>query len=361
MGMTSWWLLDLALAGLILVLGAISVCSRDPQRAVVMFIAFGLALALAWVRLAAPDLALAEAAIGSGLTGVLLLQAIKQGARADSTENGKREQGAEGADARSEDHTGEHTRGPGWYWLSAVLILMFAGMLLYAIHTSLNQGIPAPVDAAVTLAEQAQQSLSSSGVSNPVTAVLLNYRLYDTLLELAVLLAAVLGVLALGNLASGNMAPGKSGVGAEPEAMTQAPGPLLALLRWLVPVIILTSGYLLWAGAHAPGGAFQAGAMLAGAFALVYLCGLVAPGPISSKAWRASLVVAVAAFLVSALISVLLGLPMLTIPSAFAGMQILLMEIAATLSVAATLAVAVAGGLAWSERDASQARQGGGQ
>jgi energy-converting hydrogenase B subunit D len=45
-------------------------------RSVVLFIAFGLLLALAWARLAAPDLALAEAAIGAGLTGALLLDAV---------------------------------------------------------------------------------------------------------------------------------------------------------------------------------------------------------------------------------------------------------------------------------------------
>lgn len=48
----------------------------DPFRAIVTFIAFGLFIALAWVRLRAPDVALAEAAIGSGLTGALLLSAL---------------------------------------------------------------------------------------------------------------------------------------------------------------------------------------------------------------------------------------------------------------------------------------------
>lgn len=45
-------------------------------KSVVLFIAFGLLMALAWVRLAAPDIALAEAAIGAGLTGALLLDAV---------------------------------------------------------------------------------------------------------------------------------------------------------------------------------------------------------------------------------------------------------------------------------------------
>ena len=46
------------------------------NRAVVMFIVFGLLLTLAWARLDAPDIALAEAAIGAGLTGALLLDAV---------------------------------------------------------------------------------------------------------------------------------------------------------------------------------------------------------------------------------------------------------------------------------------------
>jgi energy-converting hydrogenase B subunit D len=50
--------------------------SRDLFRATVMFIVFGLMMALIWIRLRAPDIALAEAAIGAGLTGVLLLDTL---------------------------------------------------------------------------------------------------------------------------------------------------------------------------------------------------------------------------------------------------------------------------------------------
>jgi uncharacterized MnhB-related membrane protein len=55
----------------------------------VLFIAFGLTMALAWARLTAPDLALAEAAVGAGLTGVLLVcvaRAIE--ARGDAEDGG---------------------------------------------------------------------------------------------------------------------------------------------------------------------------------------------------------------------------------------------------------------------------------
>lgn len=68
--------LDLALvAGLVLVAWR-ALASRQIFTGVVLFIVFGLLMALAWARLAAPDLALAEAAIGAGLTGALFLDAV---------------------------------------------------------------------------------------------------------------------------------------------------------------------------------------------------------------------------------------------------------------------------------------------
>ena len=77
MEMQLWLVLDLLLAGLALGLGWATVSSRDTRRSVKFFIAFGLLLAVVWARLGAPDLALAEAAIGAGLSGALLLSALR--------------------------------------------------------------------------------------------------------------------------------------------------------------------------------------------------------------------------------------------------------------------------------------------
>ena len=52
--------------------------TEDIFMAVVLFISFGLLMALAWVRLHAPDLAMAEAVIGAGLTGPLFLSALRR-------------------------------------------------------------------------------------------------------------------------------------------------------------------------------------------------------------------------------------------------------------------------------------------
>lgn len=68
--------LDALLAVTLLITAVLALASPSLFRAVVLFIVFGLLMALVWVRLEAPDIALAEAAIGAGLTGVLLLDTL---------------------------------------------------------------------------------------------------------------------------------------------------------------------------------------------------------------------------------------------------------------------------------------------
>ena len=75
------WAFDGVLGLALLWLAWLSLANTNLFKAIVLFIAFGLLMALSWVRLDAPDVALAEAAIGAGLTGALLLAAL---ARLDS-------------------------------------------------------------------------------------------------------------------------------------------------------------------------------------------------------------------------------------------------------------------------------------
>jgi len=304
-GLWNW--LDLPLAGLLLALGWAAVSSRDLRRGVVLFIAFGLMLALVWARLRAPDLALAEAAIGAGLSGALLLTALR--------------------DEPEEESGDGYVKGPVAL-ITGMLTLALAGTLAWALLHALSAADSA------RLTEPVAAQLAHSGVSNPVTAVLLNFRAYDTLLELAVLLATVLGILALG--------PARPGY--------RSAEPLLdGLIRWLVPVLIVTAGYLLWVGAHAPGGAFQAGAVLTAAAVLLRLGGCAGAGLPQPTVLRWLLAVGVGVFLSVGLAVTASGLAFLQYPRDWAGVLILLIEAAATLSIATTLALAYLGGrpLAW--------------
>ncbi len=279
--------------------------SRDLRRAVVLFIAFGLVLALVWARLAAPDVALAEAAIGAGLSGALLIAALRDGPREAAGDL------REGAAARVAT------------WAVSGLSLALALTVAWALIRAFAQADPA------RLADDVASALDASGVTNPVTAILLNFRAYDTLLELAVLLAALLGILALG-----------------PERAAYASaGPALdGLTRGLVPLLLLVAGYLLWVGAHAPGGAFQAGAMLAGAAVMLRLSGRSRAGLPEGAALRLVVVAGAGVFLTVGMVLMLAGRPFLGYPPGWAGGLILLIEAAATLAIAATLALAFIGG-----------------
>ena len=66
------WVLAITLVGLAWRMLFIT----DLFKAIVLFIAFGLLMALTWSRLEAVDIALAEAAIGAGLTGALFLTTL---------------------------------------------------------------------------------------------------------------------------------------------------------------------------------------------------------------------------------------------------------------------------------------------
>lgn len=68
--------IDLLLAGALLWSAWGTLAAQRLDRAIVLFIAFGLLMALAWARLSAADIGIAEAAIGAGLTGALLLDAL---------------------------------------------------------------------------------------------------------------------------------------------------------------------------------------------------------------------------------------------------------------------------------------------
>ena len=91
------WAFDIILALLLLWLAWRALSSPGLFRSIVLFIAFGLVLGLAWARLGAIDIALAEMAIGAGVTGALLLAAL---ARLRQLDRGSR-QPSGGRDADS--------------------------------------------------------------------------------------------------------------------------------------------------------------------------------------------------------------------------------------------------------------------
>ena len=324
MSVSGLFILDVLLLCSLLSLAWATLACRDETRSVILFMAFGLILALAWGRLQAPDVALAEAAIGAGLSGALLLAAVPR---------------QTGTSLQQDDTSMPHpVQEPPQLFLRlafAILCFALAGVVGWALIAVFTAGPPDSLLNAVSL------NLRSSGVSNPVTAVLLNFRAYDTLLELAVLLTALLGIFAV----------------SQATPAYQYAGPVVdSLGRWLVPLLILLAGYLLWVGAHAPGGAFQAGATLAAAGVILRLAGKnTVPNLHPGIAQNVLISAGIGAFLLVGLSLMALDRPFLAYPAAWAGGLILFIETAAMLAIAATLLLAFIGGQSPAAPDTSTA------
>jgi len=223
--------------------------SSDIFQAIVLFISFGFFLAMVWLRLAAPDIALAEAAVGAGLTGVLFLGTFK-GLEPQS----RKFQQTDGiSPCRLDRPEACPTR------MHHIAALVGALGLLVILGSAIWD-LPRTTGGLAALVTEA---LRPGGVKHPVTAVLLDFRLYDTWLELAVLILALLGVLGAG---------GRSLIRQPDPYFAQNPV-LLWLVRLLIPVVFSTAVYMLLLGDHAPGGAFQAGVILASGLTLLWLSG----------------------------------------------------------------------------------------
>ncbi|MFZ5477376.1 MAG: hydrogenase subunit MbhD domain-containing protein [Myxococcota bacterium] len=303
--MTTWdWTMDGALALALPVLAWRALVGDSLHEAVILFVALGFLMAVAWARLAAPDVALVEAAVGAGLTGALLMGALG------------------GVGTKPSRRTLSRGRQARQALLLALLLGL--GVALCDVMFGLSGREPG-------LGVQVLARLDESGASHPVTAILLNFRGYDTLLEIAVLLVA-----AVGSASGPRRAAWKPGEdSAHPLVLT--------LVGLLIPGNLLVAGSLLWAGSHAPGGAFQAGAVLGGAGVLLVLAGVIRAPDASSLGMRAGLLVGPAVFLAAATVPLLEGRHLLEYPPRWAGGVIFAIEAALTVSIALILTLFFAG------------------
>src|ERR1700727_1004455 len=175
--------LDIGLALLAFAVAAWTIFARGAFAATVGYVVYGLLLSLVWIRLFAVDVALTEAAIGSGVTGILLISAA---ARLRGGETAGDEKSLSGA-ARLFTAV-----------LCALVALALAGVVLL---------LP---DQGPSLAPQSMQHLPETGLGNPVTAVLIAYRSFDTMLEKVVLVLAVVCVWSLAAVRYWGGAPGEA-------------------------------------------------------------------------------------------------------------------------------------------------------
>jgi multisubunit Na+/H+ antiporter MnhB subunit len=300
--------LDIGLAFLVFAVVAWTIFAHGAFAATVGYVVYGLLLSLVWIRLFAVDVALTEAAIGSGVTGVLLIGAAAR-LRGGETEDEKSLSGA----ARL---------------LAASLCILVALALAAVVLLFPDQG--------PSLAPQSMQHLPETGLGNPVTAVLIAYRAFDTMLEKVVLVLAVVGVWSLAADRYWGGAPG--------EARAERPEPTLAFLaQVLAPLGILVGIHIFWVGADEPGGAFQGGAILAAMWIIVMMARLTEAPPTSAFWLRLALIAGPLVFLIAGVAGAIFAGGFFAYPPGFAKPVILFIEAFMVLSIAVALPMLVAG------------------
>ena len=146
---------------------------RDTLAATVVFAAYSLGMAILWVVLQAPDVALTEAAVGAGVTTSLLLVTISKTGR----------QG--GAEAFIENVQPASL-------ITVLGVVVVIGATVPALPAVGNPQIP-PFQRVVPY--YLAQSIPQLGIQNVVTAILAGFRGFDTFGEVTVVFAAGMAVL----------------------------------------------------------------------------------------------------------------------------------------------------------------------
>ncbi len=226
------------------VLAVASIQVRKAEIAVIYLGIFSLFNAIFYLFYSAPDLSLAEAVIGSALATALFLVAIK------------------GYTLRRTQIKSEY-RSPKMrlalfgelFWGFVFLTIGFIVISFY-FGTVQDVGKPAWY-------HYVRSFISDTGARNAVTAIYLNYRVFDTLFEALLLLVGI--------LATAYFLEWPEGKEPEEEIATKPDSEIVARISGLLyPFILLYGFYIIVNGHLTPGGGFQGGAILASVFIIRY-------------------------------------------------------------------------------------------
>jgi multicomponent Na+:H+ antiporter subunit B len=220
---------------LLLAVALAAIRLRDLLGVVMLFSIYSLLTAAVFMDLDAVDVAFTEAAVGAGVSTILLLASLRLVGR----------------------HEKPHRHNP---LLPLLVVGVTGAALMYGMSDAPLFGDPGAPAQLHVAPEYLQQAPGATGVPNVVTAVLASYRGYDTLGETVVVFTAGLAVLLL------------IGIGAPaPRADFGSPGDRRVqrqVVKSLVPYILLFALYVQFHGDFGAGGGFQAGVIFAAGLVL---------------------------------------------------------------------------------------------
>lgn len=233
-------LIDLVLLAMLAITALRVIFLKDLFAVVMLFGIYSLLSALIFVNLDAVDVAFTEAAVGAGISTVLMLSTLALTGRTEK-EN-------------------KHSS------VLPLLVVVATGAAL--IYGTLDMP---PFGAADNPIHQhvapryIEESPKEVGLPNMVTSVLASYRGFDTFGETVVVFAAAVGVLSLLGVARRREEHGVLESGFKGHKV------LRVVAKLIIPLTILFALYVQFHGDFGPGGGFQAGVIAAAAFILYAL------------------------------------------------------------------------------------------
>lgn len=194
-----------------------------------------------FVTMDAVDVAFTEAAVGAGISTLLLLVAITMTGRTE--------------------HPVRHKP-----ILALVVVTITGGLLIYGtLDMPIFGSAQAPVHLHVA-PRYINDSMQEVGVPNIVTSVLASYRGFDTFGEVVVIFTAGIGVLALLSVVPRPVTVAK--INSLNHLLHEQHLILRIVSKTLLPFIMLFALYVQFHGDYGPGGGFQAGVIFAAAIIL---------------------------------------------------------------------------------------------
>ncbi len=213
---------------------------RNLFAAVMLFGIYSLLSANIFIVLDAVDVAFTEAAVGAGISTVLMLGTLVM--------TGHKEK--------------KFSRNP---ILPLFVVIITGAVLVYGTLDLPPFGATDnPVHTHV-VPRYLEDSAKEIGIPNVVTSVLASYRGFDTFGETVVVFTAFIGVLTLLGVSLPPKTPATS-------PNDYPPQPILPIMaKLLIPYILLFALYVQFHGDYGPGGGFQAGVIFAAGFILYAL------------------------------------------------------------------------------------------
>lgn len=241
------WQIDFLILSLIVICGFFAIKVRDLLGSAVVFGAYSFLMCLLWTEMGAVDVAFTEAAVGAGVSTVLFFAAVH----------------------RSSRQIKQRRTGRKLYNSLALLASgLLGGVLFYATGDFPAWADPASPASTHLSPHFITQTIAETSVPNIVTAVLADYRGFDTMFETAVIFTAGLAVLLILRLGGCRIA-GPVREKAEAIGVSYEDSIIRFVARKIAPFMQLFALYVVAHGHHSPGGGFQGGVILGASFILL--------------------------------------------------------------------------------------------